>query len=209
MIENKAEKLVYWYLRFNGYFTVENFTVHPEFKKASGTEADILAVRFPYSTEEPRKFHFDRDPQIVIPDLIDFIIGEVKSGECAVNENSWGNPEKRHMHYALSWMGFLASADLDAVATILFKQTYWQNKQFSVRWLCFGSYFSEELDKNHPGLRQILHKDLVNFLVDRLAMNCHALERENWDPFIQKFARMVTDGKQTRQILDWIRPKGQ
>lgn len=90
MSTNRVEKLVYRYLRFNGYLTVENFTVHPDFKKHPETEADILAVRFPRSEENPEGYTFRRDKKLIFPDVNDFIIGEVKSGQCGVNENSWG-----------------------------------------------------------------------------------------------------------------------
>jgi len=50
MAANRFELLATWYLRFNGYFTIQDFTVHPDFRKqGGGTDTDILAVRFPHS----------------------------------------------------------------------------------------------------------------------------------------------------------------
>jgi len=54
-----AETLAKWYLRFNGYFTVENFILHAggdptrisKGKIAPYTEADILAIRHKHSKE--------------------------------------------------------------------------------------------------------------------------------------------------------------
>jgi hypothetical protein len=50
-----CETFVRWYVRFNGYLGVENFIVHePRAGRVNqGTESDILAVRFPYSQEDP------------------------------------------------------------------------------------------------------------------------------------------------------------
>lgn len=96
MSANRVEKLVYWYLRFNGYLTVENFTVHPD-HPIHETEADFLAVRFPNSKEEPEHYKFERDPILVLPNKIDFIIGEAKTGQADLNENSWLNPDRRHV----------------------------------------------------------------------------------------------------------------
>ena len=76
-------------------------TVHPDHKKDPEAEADILAVRFPLSKEEPEGYHFERDQGLILPKATDFIIGEVKSGMCAINENSWGNPTRKNMEYAL------------------------------------------------------------------------------------------------------------
>ena len=53
------DKFTSWYLRFNGYFTVDNFIVHAgddENRIRYGlvgqhTETDTLAVRWPYSIE--------------------------------------------------------------------------------------------------------------------------------------------------------------
>ncbi len=45
------EKIAYWFFRLNGFLTIENFVVHPELISdgtSQRTDADILAVRFPY-----------------------------------------------------------------------------------------------------------------------------------------------------------------
>ena len=49
------ETLVRWYLRFNGYFTVESFIVHEATNQRNqqGGETDVLGVRFPFSQENP------------------------------------------------------------------------------------------------------------------------------------------------------------
>src|SRR5438128_2340588 len=57
MPANRFEALATWYLRFNGYFTTPDFTVHPDFRnQPGGTDADVLAVRFPHSKEYQRRF---------------------------------------------------------------------------------------------------------------------------------------------------------
>lgn len=48
---NKFEQLALWYLRLNGYLTVPNFVLHPDTPGSERTDADLLAVRFPYSGE--------------------------------------------------------------------------------------------------------------------------------------------------------------
>ena len=45
------EKVAYWYLRLNGFLQIENFVVHPERRGGQRTDADLLAVRFPYRAE--------------------------------------------------------------------------------------------------------------------------------------------------------------
>jgi hypothetical protein len=43
-----CEKVAYWYLRLNGFLQIENFYVHPAGRGGARTDADLLAVRFPY-----------------------------------------------------------------------------------------------------------------------------------------------------------------
>jgi hypothetical protein len=45
------EKVAYWYFRLNGFLQIENFIVHPERRGGQRTDADLLAVRFPYRAE--------------------------------------------------------------------------------------------------------------------------------------------------------------
>ena len=45
------EKVAYWYFRLNGFLQIENFVVHPERRGGQRTDADLLAVRFPYRAE--------------------------------------------------------------------------------------------------------------------------------------------------------------
>ncbi len=207
MSENKTEKLVYWYLRFNGYFTIANFTVHPDFKKQPETEADILAVHFPNSKEEPGRDCLERDERIVIPDVTDFVIGEAKAGKCEINENSWGNPQRRHIQYALRWMGFLADDEVENVAKTLYEQRFWNNGIHSVRLVAFGAYRNDELNARYPTLPQILHGDMAAFISKRLTTNCNALHRENWDPFIQKCVELAKLDNSADRLLEWILQK--
>ena len=95
MAANRFELLAMWYLRFNGYFTTQDFTVHPNFRtQAGGTDADILAVRFPHSEEYQRRFNFGRDQDLIRPDRTDFMICEVKSGRCDINQKTWLDPAR-------------------------------------------------------------------------------------------------------------------
>lgn len=42
------EKVAYWYLHLNGFLQMEDFYVHPSRRGSALTDADLLAVRFPY-----------------------------------------------------------------------------------------------------------------------------------------------------------------
>lgn len=72
------------YLRLNGY-SVSGFIVHAQ--KGATTEMDVLAVRFPCHQEPEREVQCCK--HLAIPsNQIDFIVGEVKGGQGAVNFNA-------------------------------------------------------------------------------------------------------------------------
>jgi hypothetical protein len=207
MSANRVEKLAYWYLRFNGYLTVENFTVHPDHKKDPEAEVDILAVRFPLSKEEPDRYKFERDPNLILPDVADFIIGEVKSGLCAINEKSWLDPSRKNVEYALEWMGFLQSDQIPSVAKELYNNLRWSSGGYSVRFVSFGTRANDDLAKKYPTLPQMLLENMMAFVYRRLTTGCNSLHRENWDPYIRSVANMIELGHTPDQILTWTYQK--
>ena len=86
-MEDKYEKLVRWYLRFNGYLTAENYVVHEarNGRVPQGGEFDTLGVRFPFSREHVDQKLIRNDPklhdtEVSAHHLIDFVIAEVKNG---------------------------------------------------------------------------------------------------------------------------------
>jgi hypothetical protein len=68
---DRVTEFVRWYLRFNGYFSIEAFVVHAADKdKKFGTipqhtECDLLSIRLPYSRELSADLCMANDPQIV------------------------------------------------------------------------------------------------------------------------------------------------
>ena len=73
-----AEQLAYWYLRLNGFLTVQNFIVHPDSGSEQRTDADVLGVRFPYRAELKPKPMIDDEPFTHIKDKPFIAIAEVK-----------------------------------------------------------------------------------------------------------------------------------
>lgn len=51
MNANFGEELTYWYLRLNGFFIINNFVLHHN-SEGRTSDADLLAVRFPYVQED-------------------------------------------------------------------------------------------------------------------------------------------------------------
>mgnify|MGYP001422938790 CR=1 FL=1 len=206
MSANKVEKLVYWYLRFNGYLTVENFTIHPNFKRDPEAEADILAVRFPLSVEDPRRYTFERDPDLTIPDRIDFIIGEVKSSRCDINP-AWSEPDRENIQYALRWLGYWREDEIDAISQTVINKKVWTSDSASVRFVCFGNEVNVDLTQNYPSLKQILLVPMMDFVRNRLTTGCLKLHRENWDSYIQNLVELINHGLETEGLIAWTLQK--
>lgn len=184
---NRTECIANWYLRFNGYFTTADFTVHPD-GKIGGTDADILAVRFPHSAERQKSFIFVRDRSLILDAMPDFIICEVKTGSCSLN-STWTSPEKKHVQYAIRWMGFTDSEDrIEEAARCLYTSGAYCTNELSVRFLCIGDRTSPEIDQRWPKAIQKDHLSIVRFLQERFKTGCHQIHRDNWDPMIREFA---------------------
>lgn len=194
MPANRFELLATWYLRFNGYFTIPSFTVHGDYKKRpGGTDADVLAVRFPYSSEYQKNFVFERDEELISENQLDFVICEVKSGRCDINVDTWRNPGRENVEYAIRWMGFIPIGNEIAK---LAKQVYQEgigqlkDQKITVRFLCIGSEENTDLSKTLPRVTQICHDRVIKYLQRRFTTGCFKIQRNHWDKEIQQFAKL-------------------
>jgi len=132
------EDFIRWYLRFNGFLTVENFIIHePDPLRPivpAGTETDTLAVRFPHSKEIPGEggapnaltFRISNDDKVfddeaIAKGLTDFVIAEVKSGQNKGLNKTWTDPDPDgryldQVEYLVRWLG--ASGDEPTISEI-------------------------------------------------------------------------------------------
>jgi len=170
MATNRCELLATWYLRFNGYFTVPDFVVHKDYRnRPGGTDADILAVRFPNSCEYQRRFVFKHDAELVVGDKIDFVICEVKKGLCDLND-PWLAEERCNVEYVLRWMGFEDDeVTLNRIAGEIYHSGFTESARSccSVRFLAIGNKENLDLKKKMPEVSQILFSHVIDFLRSR------------------------------------------
>lgn len=208
MAANRFELLATWYLRFNGYFTIQDFTVHPDLRKqAGGTDADILAVRLPHSEEYQRRFKFDRDQDLIRPDRKDFLICEVKTGRCDINQKTWRNPERENVEYAMRWMGFESDNNrIKELAAELYSkgECDLQEEKICVRFICFGSQENLDLREQMPNTQQIFHTHVIHFLRNRFCVGCLNITRDNWDRDIIDFAQ-ICKSLCNEDLLQWAK----
>ena len=208
MAANRFELLATWYLRFNGYFTIQDFTVHPDFQKQpGGTDADILAVRFPHSEEFQHRFNFNRDQALIRSNRTDFLICEVKAGRCDINQKTWRNPKRKNVEYAMSWMGF--ESDNDRIRELA-AQLYGKGEcdlpkeNKCVRFICFGTQENPDLKEQIPDAQQILHSHVFDFLRNRFRVGCLNITRENWDKDIIDFA-LICKSLSNDDLFQWTK----
>lgn len=116
-----SERVAYWYFRLNGFFQIESFVVHPERSGSQRTDADLLAVRFPFRAERL----FDNPADIMADDvellalsraLIDIVIAEVKTKRPCTLNGPWTRPDKQNVHRVLAAIGCLPSDQIEAAA---------------------------------------------------------------------------------------------
>jgi len=199
----KYEQLAQWHLRLNGYFTVRNFILHPDTPGSQRTDADVLGVRFPYSTEIAGS-RFELDENLVLKDeKVDFVIAEVKAGKCRLN-GPWTDPYKNNVSYVVKWMGFFKTGDgIKSVAKSLYETGRYEDEARVVRLLCYGSELSEDLPR---AAIQLTHEQVLEFVTDRLKSNAHVKANHGqWGRFINDlWGKVVTESWNKQQLLKWL-----
>ncbi len=174
---NSLEQLALWYLRLNGYFVMPNFIAHGE--GGPRTDVDVLAVRFPHSTEYP-----DDTKQLQIPPKrIDVVFAESKTGRCKLN-GPWKNGgDQCALEYVLRRVGILGSNSLIlTAASQLYEKQRYENADYIIRIVCFGSQPNGKL----AHVTQVLWPDVLSFINRRFRTYIDKkAEHQHWDSFGQ------------------------
>ena len=199
-MSNKFEQLALWYLRLNGYLTVSNFILHPDTPGSERTDADILGVRFPNSTEVAGAKMMERDSDLMRQDgKIDFLIAEVKAGRCRLN-GPWTDKRLESIHYVIRWLGMVSESEVAEIAREIYTNKRCEREEWGLRLVCFGEKRSNYL---HENVLQITHEQVIEFMSDRFKKHADIKSsHRQWDSFIKDFYRMaVVEKLETQQIL--------
>jgi len=189
----RAEEVARFYLKLQGFFTLENFAVHEDRRSLDlSTEIDILAVRNRHSCEhiagrrlqdcEKLSCILGSDNRSVL------LIVEVKSSNCAVNPSWVWNPEQddsfnNHL-CAIKRAGFWPVSQARKIAEEIAKHGRWKDSEASAQFLCIGAQ-----NGNTGGRPQIMFHDIADFLVKRFlpVLPVKIPERQgglrSWGPF--------------------------
>ncbi len=211
----KIEVLSAWYLRFHGYLTAPHFVLHQPNGKQY-TDADILGVRFPHSSEDV--VSGGADPALdVRADLVDIVVAECSASTPKIND-PWRDDFERHLQYVLRYLGVWPSEELSAIAKQVERAEgfcyEWQGLsglRFRIRFVLFARSLRIADDRLRP-LRTIRLLDMLNYLGNRFG--CYStLDRpirsahSQWDPFIKDlYDRLMPagDAESRAQVLAWI-----
>lgn len=157
------ERLVYWYLRLNGFMLLENFVIHPDTGDQQRTEADLLGVRFNHRRElliNPMK---DEPRVSECSTFCNVVITEVKRSQCALN-GPWTTPGDQNMHRILRAIGCFEARIIPEAADALYNEGRYQNDYVTCRLLAFGDSQGDIPIRNVP---QILFDDVIKFIHSR------------------------------------------
>ena len=182
-----TESVAYWFFRLNGCLTITDFVVHPDpvdHHRQAGqrTDADILAVRFPYRAEF---FHTNQgapmeDHQSLTPDgvRIDVIIAEVKASRCKLN-GPWTNPARENMQRVLYAIGPFVQASVPTIADALYRDFIYRDEEFRVRLFAIGNAKSAKL---HSSVVQMTWNDILGFIYQRFSIYQRVkADHSHWD----------------------------
>jgi len=141
----RSEDLAYWFLRLNGFLTIQNFVVHPDEGRDQRTDVDILGVRFPHRKE------LLNNPMEDYPLLTNnkkslVVFCEVKTGTCSLN-GPWTTPGKKNMQRVLKALGTHPQKSISKIAAMLYKHGKYRDRKSEISLLCIGK-------SNNPALKK-------------------------------------------------------
>lgn len=192
------EKVAYWYFRLNGFFQIENFVIHPPKRGSQRTDADLLAVRFPFRAErlldDPDDIMTDDEQSLALSgDLIDIVIAEVKSNQPCTLNGPWTRQERRNVHRVLAAIGCLPHNKIDAAAMDIYRSGFHSSDTLRIRLVAVGRDQSEDLARRYPEVRQLLWPDMLAFIWQRFGRYRHQKTQvDQWD----------AEGKKIKQLAD-------
>jgi hypothetical protein len=172
-----AEDVGYWFFRLNGFLTTRNFVVHPDGNTGQRTDADLLAVRFPYRSEQD------------MPDDVLFtsrawpllMLVEIKSGKCHFN-GPWTNPAAGNLTRVLKAIGAFPNSEVSHVAADLYRAGMYKSSGYEVCLVALGNEVDGALKTALPKAKQITWDQVFRFISDRFVFYRHQkADAPQWD----------------------------
>ena len=175
------EVVAYWYLRLNGFFTFQNFILHPDRGTEQHTDADILGIRFPHRSELFLNPMTDEKMFIQVADVPFIVIVEVKKGRCSLN-GAWINPDLKNIQRVLRAVGAIPRDDIESVSSRVYDQGYYRDGSYYISLCCIGNDIDNDVQSKYPDIPQIIWNDALRFIFNRFkTYRSQKGEHEQWD----------------------------
>ena len=192
------EKVSYWYFRLNGFLQIENFVVHPRTRGSQRTDADLLAVRFPFRAErlfdDLNTIMEDDNQQLDLSqNQIDVVIAEVKTNQPCTLNGPWTQPHRQNVHRILAAIGCLPHQQIDTAADDIYRAGLYCSDALRIRLVAVGREQSDIIAADYPAVTQLVWIEMLDFIWDRL----HRYKRQKtqvdqWD----------VSGRNIKQLAD-------
>jgi len=181
-----SEKLAYWYFRLNGFLTIENFVVHPDWGTQQCTDIDLLAARFPHRAEL-LEVPMEDDKRLTLdPHRIRIILSEVKASSCDLNE-TWTNPDKKNIQRMLRAVGTIDRKSVDDVSEKIYNHGWYEDQNFLISLCCLGQQENQNCREQFPEVPQLTWKEVLSFIHKRFRMyQKQKCSHDQWDPIGKK-----------------------
>jgi hypothetical protein len=190
---NRFEQLAQWYLRLNGFLTWDNFVIHsPDGSSLQRTDVDVVGVRFRHRCElvGNRQLRDDECLKAWLDHNI-LALAEVKPGQCKLNGPT-RDPDARNLQLALHAVGALPVTAVERVASVLYRDGFWESDDWVAALICFGREKRSALDPNDRSrfqkVEQITWDHILRFVFQRY--------KGHW--------RQKSQHQQWPEIGDWL-----
>jgi hypothetical protein len=120
-----------------------------------------MGLRFPFREELNVT---DNEPFRTQGEKPVFIIAEVKSGKCKLNglgrtlEETYSMCPQSHRRFR--------TPIVEEVAAALYKRFMYEDQQLKITLLAIGSRINQEYLTERPEVRQLLFRDMIQFIID-------------------------------------------
>lgn len=202
------EKVAYWYFRLNGFLQIENFVVHPERRGSQRTDADLLAVRFPFRAErlfdDPRDVMADDVQRLALSaDMIDMVIAEVKANQPCTLNGPWTQQDRQNVHRVLAAIGCLPPDLIEKAAADIYRTGFHRSdSRLRIRLVAVGRNRSDSLAAEYPDVAQLLWSEVLAFMWERFhRYRQQKAQVDQWDPAGRKIKRLAD---QSNTAADFI-----
>lgn len=178
-----AEIVGTWYLRLNGFLSIPNFIVHPDWAGPQITDVDVLAVRFPHRQELLRRPMADQFP--LGDDAISLFLAlvEVKSGPCQVNR-VLSNPDSDGLERTIRAAGIVERDNVEEACASVWETGRYTRNGVIVSHVCIGREVDPEISEALPEVPQITWEQAIGFIYDRFGQyRGPKADHSQWDSY--------------------------